>query len=432
MSVNAAESFMSSFPKDSDPLINNSSFTGSHPLCRTQKKQYGDRTITFCCSLRSVATFVFAFTCVTGQITQYVSLPLWIDSTSHSENTSVNQTLKWHPTMDSYFVVSFASLSFVIVFNFGILLCDCIFPKYLVTTEWSYRRLLLLLGFFQGIAAVFIVFSSSGKRTPPYLQAILGNFSIPITLLLRFLFLKKIPTRRKFLSALVVLLGLFICLIPTIFPRIDAHAATDLGGARGVGRILWPLAFMFGFGISAMAFVMEEKAVKVGAENSSHSQASLVSVLFWTSLSQFLAVVLLFWADIIPGFGNTDNIQEFIQNWKFGFQCVFGGAGCSGTPGGLAFLFITGYIMTVCGSALLLRYSEGATLLAIVMSLCTPLGFVFWMLFMEKPFHWNPTFHTSSWFSVVALLVMIPAAFIYNTGMPESERQREEISSFNP
>ena len=62
-----------------------------------------------------------------------------------------------------------------------------------------------------------------------------------------------------------------------------------------------------------MAFVMEEKAVKVGEENSSHSQASLVSVFFWTSLSQFLAVVLLFWADIIPGFGNTDNIQEFIQ-----------------------------------------------------------------------------------------------------------------------
>ena len=51
----------------------------------------------------------------------------------------------------------------------------------------------------------------------------------------------------------------------------------------------------------------------------------------------------------------------------FGFQCVFGGAGCSWTPGVLAFLFIAGYIMTVCGNALLLRYSEGATLLAIVM-----------------------------------------------------------------
>ena len=46
---------------------------------------------------------------------------------------------------------------------------------------------------------------------------------------------------------------------------------------------------------------------------------------------------------------------------------MFGGEGCSWTPGVLALLFITGYIMVVCGCALLLRYSEGATLLAIVM-----------------------------------------------------------------
>ena len=46
---------------------------------------------------------------------------------------------------------------------------------------------------------------------------------------------------------------------------------------------------------------------------------------------------------------------------------MFGGAGCSHWPGGLAFLFISGYIMKVCGSALFLRYSEGATLLAIVL-----------------------------------------------------------------
>ena len=36
-------------------------------------------------------------------------------------------------------------------------------------------------------------------------------------------------------------------------------------------------------------------------------------------------------------------------------------------PGVLAFLFILGYIMAVSGFALLLRYAEGATLLAIVL-----------------------------------------------------------------
>ena len=51
------------------------------------------------------------------------------------------------------------------------------------------------------------------------------------------------------ISAAVVFLGLFICLIPTIFPSIDHSTATDrdLGGATGPGRLLWPMAFMFGF-----------------------------------------------------------------------------------------------------------------------------------------------------------------------------------------
>ena len=54
---------------------------------------------------------------------------------------------------------------------------------------------------------------------------------------------------RKLLSATIVVLGLFICLIPTIFPCIDPKASTkhDLGGATGLARIFWPIAFMFGF-----------------------------------------------------------------------------------------------------------------------------------------------------------------------------------------
>ena len=65
---------------------------------------------------------------------------------------------------------------------------------------------------------------------------------------------------------------------------------------------------------------------------------------------------------------------RILFSWIFGIQCIFGGVGCSWSPGVLAFLFITGYIMVVCGCALLLRYSEGATLLAIVMvSFSTPL-----------------------------------------------------------
>ena len=69
--------------------------------------------------------------------------------------------------------------------------------------------------------------------------------------------------------------------------------------------------FIFSKGIGATAFVVEEKVVKM--QGSDHTQVGLVSVLFWTSLAQFLVVVPLFWADVIPGFGYTNNIHEFIQ-----------------------------------------------------------------------------------------------------------------------
>lgn len=70
----------------------------------------------------------------------------------------------------------------------------------------------------------------------------------------RFLFLKKIPTKRKLLSAIAVVLGLFICLIPTFSSQIDSEGKSHLGGATGVGRVLWPLAFMLGF-VSTVTFI---------------------------------------------------------------------------------------------------------------------------------------------------------------------------------
>ena len=166
---------VSSFAKEHDPLINSSVLTGS---CGDRHQESRQTSRTF---LVGIATILFSMAVVTGQVTQYVSLPLWIDSTTSVQN----QTAKWKPTVDGYFVVFFASLSFVIVFGSVLTCSDFICPNYLVKTDWNYRRLMLLVGTFQGVSAIFIVFSSSGNRTPPYLQAILGNFSIPVTLILR-------------------------------------------------------------------------------------------------------------------------------------------------------------------------------------------------------------------------------------------------------
>ncbi|CAB4042572.1 crt homolog 2-like, partial [Paramuricea clavata] len=52
----------------------------------------------------------------------------------------------------------------------------------------------------------------------------------------------------------------------------------------------------------------------------------------------------------------------------------------------------------------------------------TPLGFLFWTIFRESPFTFHPAIHITTWFSIVALLPMVPAIFIYNTGQEEGER----------
>ena len=177
---------MNTFSEEHEPPSKNVGVAESTSLCETPEQEPRKQTLVECgYSLRNFATIVFAIMSVTGQLAQYISLPLWVDSTSQSKITSTDQTNKWKPTMDSYFVASFAALSFLIVFGFVVLCCKIICPNYLPVTDWSYRCLLLVVGSIQGLSSLLVVFSCSGEKTPPYLQAILGNFNIPITLLFR-------------------------------------------------------------------------------------------------------------------------------------------------------------------------------------------------------------------------------------------------------
>ena len=124
-----------------------------------------------------LANLLFAFLTVIGQVGQNVSLPLWTDSTN--EKTTGQ-------SVDSYFVLSFASLSFVIIFGLGTLFLRIFSPEDIGETEKRFpRSLLFLVGLCDALNGALVVFASKGSRTPPYLQAILGNFTIPLTLLFR-------------------------------------------------------------------------------------------------------------------------------------------------------------------------------------------------------------------------------------------------------
>ncbi|KAL4238870.1 hypothetical protein ACF0H5_003577 [Mactra antiquata] len=60
-------------------------------------------------------------------------------------------------------------------------------------------------------------------------------------------------------------------------------------------------------------------------------------------------------------------------------------------------------------------------------SLQTPLVFLFFTLFDENPVKWHPHAYLSTWLSVAALCIMIPAIYIYDTGPTEIVSSQPEV-----
>ena len=162
-----------------------------------------------------IINICFSAIAIFGQVGQNVSLPLWTGATGalNEPNCSAgteesedfvadsgplgNSSPAYQPEMDPFFVLSFASLSFVVIF--GVITAIITFVQFLVNNfhstkvnwisiendlkfpQWQ----LCLIGVFDALNGVFVVYASSPARTAPFLQAILGNFIIPLTILFR-------------------------------------------------------------------------------------------------------------------------------------------------------------------------------------------------------------------------------------------------------
>ena len=145
---------------------------------------------------------LFAALAISGQVGQNVTLPLWAsaatascqhdphgqasnDSNSSNQTNGTSGSTGEGLSMDPFFVLSSASFSFVVIFGFltlisavfgAVTLDDLRFP------QWQ----LFLIGLFDALNGVLIVYSSPSSRTAPFLQAILGNFLIPLTIIFRY------------------------------------------------------------------------------------------------------------------------------------------------------------------------------------------------------------------------------------------------------
>jgi len=105
----------------------------------------------------------------------------------------------------------------------------------------------------------------------------------------------------------------------------------------------------------------------------------------------------------------------------------FGGEGCGPSSGIRGGMFILFYTISYLGGGLLLRYAEGATYLAVVSSLVTPLSFIFWTIFQADPFKFGPQVNDQTWFAIAAVIIMFPAIFFYNFKRRSSDPEKEML-----
>ncbi|XP_045167880.2 uncharacterized protein LOC123531162 [Mercenaria mercenaria] len=372
---------------------------------------------------------VLMVVCVLSRSSTSILTPLWLDArNNHSANDSSSScdARNSDHQIDAYTIMFIANFIFVVFFGVILLVTKFVCPYLITERETKYKkREFALIGISDTVSSICFVYASSGCRTAPYLQSLAANFSVPVTFIIRFLVLRKRPTCRKTFCAVLVLFAEFTALLPDIFPGLESQQArSDQGGAFGVPGILWPLCFFFGFVPMALVSIIIEKTVKSSSPaqrrpNDDDTDINIAYFLFWSYLFNLLSLMLLFWTDIIPGFGMSDDVVHFAEGFWFNIKCFLGYEGCRGAVNVISGVCIVLLMVNRVAVSYFLRYLEGANYLVIINSIQTPLVFIFFTLFDENPLKWHPHAYLSTWLSVAALCIMIPAIYIYDTGAPE-------------
>eukprot|EP01084_Bolivina_argentea_P040954 75570_1 len=356
----------------------------------------------------------FAFLCVSGQVIQNVTLPLWFASVPP-------------PGMDPLFILTFAGLSFCIIFAVLTLLdvyngktsfAEC---KQFTTKSFIIRY--CAVGIADALNGIFLVFAANPNRTPAGIQSILTILTIFWTILFRFVILRKLPNTKQAIYACVTFFGLFMASIPTVFGMVDSGPFKS--NANGIWKWLWPVIFGASFAPAAVMNVVGENILQQKKETG-HNDANVNIWYFltWESVVQELTFIILFWMDCLPNFGTQNNTSDIFSALKQCWRWFFGLDGAHWYYSTIrAVVFVFGYTFSYIGTSLMLRYTEGATWAAIASALVTPIGTIFWFFFYQQDVkligQWS--WDTSNWYILLGVAIISPAMYAYHL---ESKRKR--------
>ena len=134
----------------------------------------------------ALLNLLFASMAVFGQVAENVSLALWSSAViTVDSNSNCTHHVEGNYTMDPYFVLSFSSFTFFVLFGVLTIISAALNPgnfrNSLRFPQWQF----MVFGFLNAINGLLVVYASPDNRTAPFLQAILGNVIIPCTMLFR-------------------------------------------------------------------------------------------------------------------------------------------------------------------------------------------------------------------------------------------------------
>ena len=340
------------------------------------------------------------------------------------------------PIASPYFVQWCLSVCMFVCQVFMLIGYRLLDPSLRLTFTMKHRTLFLVS--MLAYAGLFLSISASPPdRTPPMVQALLSLSLIPITLIVRRIALRKTVAGARIICTFAIMIGLVISTEPEIFHISPESQSTT---RKGNHHVIWSLIFLLSFLPLSGLNVFSEHALKSKDSNGRpiiHPFVYLTWLLGYTALFTTMFVFV----ELIPGFGNASDFHHLGDQLKSGFRCMAGYgppvANCSiyGNQDGYTMMSsstdsscvtqISRFWLLVClfvgdniSSMLVIKYCDGAIYMAIVTSLKAPIGAIFWMLFhLDKDtarFSWRPHFDNASYFVLAGLVIMAPAALIYN------------------
>ena len=355
------------------------------------------------------------------------------------------------------FVLFFTSYWFTIVYFLCVLVGKLFNPSFPLRLSCSQKQV-ALMGLLNAVNGLLIVYSSTTDRTPAFLQSILSSSVIPFTVVLRPLVLRKSVSGSRLVCAFAVLVGLIICMEPSLFGLGNSSGSSK---NRTATTLYWPIVFCAGFIPLALMNVLGERQVKKNNKNPAQTIENLneevYSVVFlaWLHLYNFVFLAALFWTTFIPQFGIDNSWADFSNHMVSGYHCHFGQGplyNCSTLTEGRfldrgadpychipitrCWIFIFFYCFGNLVSIMLIKYAEGALYLVIINAASTPLSTLVNTLFtLDKEsadFLWRPSVDVNIYYRLAGTALIIPAvvAYVY-ISRRENKQSREETVTSN-